>query len=235
MPGRREPTPSGLRRLHRFIVLSFLMLLALPLAMPIAPAGASHGFGQDAGWDKAQAQPRTSVRVWAQPSLGIDLGAVIRPWNRLAGWNLFRVVGVAKRADVLFRPSNSTWVRCGPSYTEAYQRCVIWSATSSKKILRHELGHALGFADHVQAAVYARGGHVNPKVCDDPADSSYSRYSGVMSYCSWNSVHQAWFGRGDERMLTRAGYGNSKWSKGLPAVEARRRMRAPSFTVRPPC
>lgn len=202
---RHRPLRGSRRRVVGRFVLVPLLSLGFLLSLPAGPAWADHPFGQGAGWEKARTEPRSSILVWADPGLHIDLPAVIEPWNRLAGWELFDVVRSPTRADVLFRPSAETWVQCDPSYGEAYTRCVVWSATSSTTTHRHEIGHALGFADHVEAGVYGEGGHVNPAVCDDAAHPAYSGYVGVVSYCDWTSGH-AWFGPEDRRMLAMAGY-----------------------------
>lgn len=181
------------------------MLLTGQLVMAASPASAHHRFDQGAGWDKARTEPRQPVLVWAPAGLRIDLVKVIRPWNRLAGWKLFRITPERSRADVRFRRSDRTWVRCSPSYTEAFRRCVVFTATSSAHVLRHEIGHTLGLADHVRASAYPEGKQVNARVCDDPDHPAYRAYRGVMSYCDWDRETH-WFGRADERMLRRAGY-----------------------------
>lgn len=174
------------------------------ILQPATPVLADHRFGPQAGWEKARSEEGRSVLVWAYPPLGVSLGAVIGPWNRLSGWKLFRVVRSADRADVLILPGRRTVAVCAPSYADPYAICVLWAATSSSKTLQHELGHALGLADHIPAAVQGRGDHVRPAVCDEPVHPRHSPYVGVMSYCAWEGT--AWFGAGDATMLLRAGY-----------------------------
>lgn len=96
-------------------------------------------------------------------------------------------------------------MQCLPSYEEAYDRCIIWSASSFTPTLRHELGHALGLADHIQV-VYAGGPYVNPRLCDAPSLPEFSPYEGVMSYCAWDAGYRGWFGASDREMLADVGY-----------------------------
>lgn len=168
------------------------------------PAAASHLFGPDSGWEKARGGDE-AIRVWAQPRLKVRIRQVIGPWNRLAGRKLFKAVAAWRRADVLFRPAETTWVQCLPSYQVAYERCIIWSDTSFTPTLRHELGHALGLADHIQV-VYAEGPYVNPRICDQPSAPEFSPYEGVMSYCSWDDGYRGWYGAADRKMLAEGGY-----------------------------
>lgn len=183
-------------------MLKFLLGVVLALSL-VSPARADHGFGIGAGWPKAKAG--RSIRVWSPRRLGVDLGAVVRPWNTMAGWKLLRPARRRGHADVLILPGSSTWVQCSPSYTDAYEGCVVWTASSHTETLQHELGHTLGLADHIVLSM-DDGRHVNPRVCDEELDERFSPYRGVMSYCSWNSGYAGWFGEADHRMLAEAGY-----------------------------
>lgn len=183
--------------------------LVLALAVAIGPLAASasahHRFGPRAGWRKA-AEGRRSITVWAVPRLRVPVGKVIAPWNRLAGWKLLRRAALRRRADVLVRPSGTvSWTSCSPSYTRAFRRCTVWAASTPVPTLRHELGHTLGFADHVDRARWALGIHENPRLCDAPRHRAFSRYRGAMSYCDWSRT-AVWFRAADRRMLARAGY-----------------------------
>ncbi|MGH2691763.1 MAG: hypothetical protein ACRDHM_04600 [Actinomycetota bacterium] len=187
------------------IVVVVSILLAM---IPISPASASHRFGDAAGWVKATGPARHPIRVWSQAALGVDVGASIEPWNWLAGWRLFRRVGSRRAADVAFIPSTTpdTWTQCSPTYLEPFHLCIVWVADPSVEMSRHELGHTLGFADHIQAERYAEGRHISAKVCDASEHPEYSAYHGVMSYCDWTDDFRGWFGPKDTRMLKRAGY-----------------------------
>ena len=201
-----EGEGSSIRRERGSLAARILRVSALGLGVALLPSAASgsHLFGPEAGWDKARGGPE-AVRVWADPSLKVRIRHVIGPWNRLAGRRLFRAVPAAGRADVVFRPARTTWVQCLPSYEESYDRCIIWSATSFTSTLRHELGHTLGLADHIQV-IFAEAPYINPRLCDAPSLPEFSLYEGVMSYCAWDDGFRGWFGATDLKMLVDAGY-----------------------------
>ena len=189
--------------------LVVLVAVALLLvAAPVSPAAASHRFGDAAGWLKATGQSSSSIRIWSQKGLGVDVGASIEPWNWLAGWRLFRRVGSRERADVVFLPSptSESWTECPPSYVDPFHLCIVWISDPSVEMSRHELGHTLGFADHIPQGEYALGRHMNARVCDASQHPEFSGYHGVMSYCDWMEGYRGWFGAKDQRMLARAGY-----------------------------
>lgn len=180
----------------------------LVTAMPLSGASASHRFGRASGWQEATGHARSPILVWSRRSTGVDLRGAVAPWNWLAGWELFRKARSRRAADVVFRPSptGQTWTECPPAYVEPFHLCIVWIADTSVEMSRHELGHTLGFADHIPAAAYAEDRHFAAMVCDSSDHARFSRYRGVMSYCAWESGFRGWFGPKDRAMLKRAGY-----------------------------
>jgi hypothetical protein len=120
--------------------------------------------------------------------------AAFDSWNRLFvkyhGFPIFVEGGTAATADVVIDAHTfaGTWVdgECNPKYRSLGQsHTTLYLGTKdtwrNAKMLAHELGHALGLADHGADAQHAAG-HVGYKSC--------SNYYGVMSYCSGA---QTWF------------------------------------------
>ncbi|MBI4064591.1 MAG: hypothetical protein HY401_09885 [Elusimicrobia bacterium] len=169
-----------------------------------------------AGFLKAKTAPRQSVTIWIDPGVGTDLTAAINAWNALAGWELFRQTRDQGAADVkVYATGNISLAKHGtayiwPSLTEPYYSCRIYlyGAYEETMTLQHELGHCLGFADHV-TPWYLES---NPKkagvvkVCDQANHPQYSPYKGIMSYCTQNLAPQEIFGADDLLMLLEAGY-----------------------------
>ena len=164
------------------------------LALSAAPASAHHTFSAEAGFDRT-----STIRVARTP--GIDVAAVIAPWNRIAGRALFAVVD--SNAQITFKRGPVTFVQPSPSYTNRYTSCTVNYSETTPFTLSHELGHCLGFSDHIDAASH-NAHYVNAAICDVVGNAFYSSYKGVMSYCSWTSG--AAFGREDRAMLEKAGY-----------------------------
>lgn len=129
----------------------------------------------------------------------------------MAGWQLFKQVQSETGADVVFKPDSSTWVEAKPTYRQPYTLCIIHSSGNSTHMYRHEIGHCLGFSDHIWKSLLSDPRYNNPdlygqiKICDDPRHPQYSPYSGVMSYCDWN-YEWRWFGINDRNMMAAAGY-----------------------------
>jgi hypothetical protein len=123
-----------------------------------------------------------------------DVVASFAPWNNLFqeyhGFAIFApYYGDWQDADILVtaQGSASTWVNtvCSSGYVQrGNNKAVVFlganDAWRNKRMLSHELGHALGFADH--GAGDASTGHIGFKPCGN--------YIGVMSYCT---SPQAWF------------------------------------------
>lgn len=170
----------------RFAALGGLFWIGMAICS--GQAEAHHLFNTSSGFAKARHQ-KESIRVCA-PAV-IDGPAVIAPWNRLAGWQLFALS--CEHPDVTYVGDRVTWVET--TYRQSFTHCRIHYASPMTKVHQHEIGHCLGFADHV-----APGGDdsrwVNAQQC--------AGYRGVMSYCDWNG--QAWFGDDDRAMLILAGY-----------------------------
>lgn len=210
--------------MRSFLVIGIVSLLLLLGGVKLVVRGA-HIFGSGSGFEKAKHEPRTSINVWKDPTLYANVPNIILPWNNLTGWSLFKIVTDQTLADVKFVKSSSTWVKAEPNYTDPYTSCIIYSATTDTYTLRHEIGHCLGFADHVWKVYYGDPRWINPKVCDDPSHPAYSPYKGVMSYCDW-SYPVRWFGADDSKMIIDAGYKSR--TRAIPSPTS-----SPSPTVSP--
>ena len=190
---RRRPPASRLARLP--IALAAAVLALAVLSGPAAARSADAYLM--CGW---QVEPRPQS-VSVDPDLAAaglsqaDVRAAFEGWNRLFerhhGFPIFVVhYGDWWEADVLLTAHgwDRTWVQgaCDPAYVRrgSNQSIVFVGARDAwrnRELLAHELGHALGLADHATAA-QVTAGHVGVKPCDD--------YVGVMSYCAGP---QTWF------------------------------------------
>lgn len=164
------------------------------LAATAGTASADHSFSAEAGFERS-----STIRV--SRTSGIDVNAVVAPWNRIAGRTLFAVVD--SDPQITFRPAAVSFAQPSPAYASRYTSCTVNYAETTSFTLSHELGHCLGFADHVDVASH-NAYYVNPAICDAVGNTIFSSYKGVMSYCSWQSG--AAFGREDRAMLVNAGY-----------------------------
>jgi hypothetical protein len=173
------------------VALTVGLLFAAPLA-----SEASTGDHLMCGFRVA---PRTQT-VSIDPDLaptGVtydDVVAAMTPWNdlflRYHGFAIFApFTGDWQDADILVTASGSerTWVntKCNPGYLQrGNNQSIVFlgsqDAWRNKTMLSHELGHALGLADH--GAGDASTGHIGFKPCGN--------YIGVMSYCT---SPQSWF------------------------------------------
>lgn len=134
------------------------------------------------------AAPTLPRRVRATPELHAATEAAIAKWNairpgtfELAPWHAPAAVDVV--------PSMTrTWV----SFVEPWPRAVVLCGPDLADWLPHEMGHALGLADHVPPEM-VEPGHVNPVIADDS-----NPYWGVMRY--WTRLDQ-WFGPDDVAMM----------------------------------
>jgi hypothetical protein len=164
---------------------------------------------------KLSAPDPRAITVWKPSRWGIRLGAAIERWNEQAGRTLFERVHDEAAADVdLQDGAGIGWATACVNadgvfdVDDAYAHCTIYapvhgSSTSNTWSLIHEMGHTLGFADHVHEAEYQSflDAGLDPRVCDDPASPAYSPYDGIMSYCQNAPAF-----RGDAKALIRAGY-----------------------------
>lgn len=124
-----------------------------------------------------------------------DVLAAFDAWNalfeRYYGFPIFAPhYGNWWEADVLIAANvyQRTWVhgRCYPGYVQrGNNHSIVFlgaqDAWRNREMLAHELGHALGLADHGPEASRTDG-HIGYKGCDT--------YIGVMSYCT---SPQSWF------------------------------------------
>jgi hypothetical protein len=181
--------------------------LSMGLMLRPEPAQAHHSFGNLSGFAKAR-EGRESITLCAPPA--IEGESVIAPWNELAGWGLFRLS--CEKPDIIFVSDRATWVQA--TYLQPFTNCRIHYASVSTRVHQHEIGHCLGFADHVPPGQLHRLGSVNAGEC--------AGYRGVMSYCDWGGRH--WFGDDDREMLVRAGYaapvGTEERAPGSPSAPA---------------
>lgn len=192
-------------------ILKVAALALLVSVFAASPVDAHHRYDRNAGFTKARTGHR-SITVGRSPGPWRDT-AVTRPWNQLAGWRLFTING-ADKPNVVFRPDmpvdheRDAWVQ--PIYRRngSYRRCIIhYKPVTVARFMdlwafRHELGHCLGFADHVMGDEILQPDSVQ---CTRPDRPRYSAYRGVMSYCVWWR-RDLWFGGEDRRMMRRAGY-----------------------------
>jgi len=139
--------------------------------------------------------------VYVDPSIAAagvsraDMLGAFWSWNRLFlkyhGFPIFAEhTGPKSTADIVIDATtyDTTWVDgvCRPGYVSAgWSHTTIYLGAKDSwrngGMLAHELGHALGLADHGGDAQHAPG-HIGYQPC--------SNYLGVMSYCaSW----QTWF------------------------------------------
>jgi hypothetical protein len=166
----------------------------------------------DAKLSAASPQP---ITVWKPPRWKIRLAAAIAAWNAQAGRTLFERVRSSDTADVdLVDGAGIGWAVACVDATgtfdmyDAYAHCAIYlpvhgASTANLWSLVHEMGHTLGFVDHVHVTEYARYVRwaLDPRVCDDPTNVAYSPYEGIMSDCQAAPAF-----RGDAAALVRAGY-----------------------------
>lgn len=131
--------------------------------------------------------PTLPLTVRIEP--GVDatmVRAAMAEWNRFYGGVFVETAGAA---TVTVRPSVQTWVDmpCDKNTSVVYAGTDV----DLSYWMTHELGHTLGFADHIPAEQDPTG-YINPGRC--PPDG----YEGIMSYCIPRST---WFGLDDYRMM----------------------------------
>lgn len=130
--------------------------------------------GYRSGFAKAR-EGRTSITVGSLPaSWHVDSAEWLRPvidhWNFAAGWELFVLDLGARSTDVTFQaiagetcPNYGACTGWEQFDTGWYKHCyvMVWPWKATLRIVRHELGHCLGFRD---------------------VESSLDPYHGIMSY-----------------------------------------------------
>jgi hypothetical protein len=197
------------------------MLAALLVVVLASGAGATVLYSRRAGFAKAKLSADTpaSIAIWKPARWKVSLNTAIRGWNGQARRRLF--VRVWKRADadvVLADGSDVGWAAACYDSAGAfdmyrrYARCTVYlpyhgDTPATTWALVHEVGHTLGFVDHVHAYEYRRyvKANLDPRVCDDPSHRAYSPYNGIMSDCQTTSRFA-----GDAVALVRAGYAEAR-------------------------
>lgn len=152
--------------------------------------------------------PAAKMVITVETEPGIDVAAVVKPWNDMAGKVLLKPVPAGIRADILWSPSaDVTWVDWNHNKNGSMTDCRIHYRSNTVWIMQHEMGHCLGFGDHTRLPdSYGRTGL---RQCNKPDEPNYSAYRGVMAYCGWSSSAYRdwrWFGPADIDMMERAGY-----------------------------
>jgi hypothetical protein len=194
------------------------LVVALVLLVAIAPSAlATDLYSRRAGFAKAKlsAETPTAVAIWKPARWKVSLNAAIRGWNRQARRQLFVRAWKKGDADVVLADGTDVgWAAACYDSTGAfdmyrrYARCTVFlpyhgDTPGTTWTLVHEMGHTLGFVDHVHASEYRRYVRLNldPRVCDDPSHRAYSPYDGIMADCQ-SAPRFA----GDAAALVRAGY-----------------------------
>ena len=194
----------------------------------IAPISTAVMSSSTSGFYNARAaRPRTAITVGNIPTLipsvaGYTNAQVIFPWNYTAGWPMFKLTNsnyigqILWKADLAASAPRSAWVQRidGPGAGNWYSSCVIHykPGTLTFIIAKHEIGHCLGFNDHIQILLTTGctsdgrqcAGPTQPQ-CNAPTRPYYSNYTGEFSYCTFYnaSLH---FGAHDRASLYVAGY-----------------------------
>ncbi len=191
------PLPKRRHALYLLFVWAVALLLSLQLGEYVQVAGATTADHLMCGWT-VQQRPQT---VSVDPDLSAagltydDVLAAMGLWNNLFieyyGFPIFvPYSGDGQEADVLMTAhgGNRSWVQgvCDPSFQQrGSNHTTIFlgseDAWRNRQVLPHELGHALGFADHGSPSELDRG-HIGFRPCGN--------YIGVMSYCA---SPQSWF------------------------------------------
>ena len=149
------------------VVIVAMAAFVVVLGMPAARANV---YSKRAGFADAKlaAPDPRPITLWKPSSWGIRLSAAIERWNAQAGRTLFERVRDEAAADIdLQDGADIGWATACVNadgvfdVDDAYAHCTIYapvhgSSTSNTGSLIHEMGHTLGFADHVHADEYRR-------------------------------------------------------------------------------
>lgn len=131
--------------------------------------------------DAAPALPRT---VWAPGWLAGEVARAMDLWNRLRPGTFAWAEG---HADVLVAETTGrTWV----DFASAWPNVTVHCGPDLGFWMPHELGHALGLADHILPGMDATG-YVRPV-------EASAAYRGVMSY---QATRDDWFGPDDVALM----------------------------------
>ncbi len=184
------------------------VVLAIVAGVAIGARAAAR-YSRDAGLPRGR-----TLSIWMPSAWDLPLGSVLGGWNEAAGHRLFERSDSKAAADVGLAPSDAgSYTVClgaDGSYDlrQPYASCTVYLAYHGRSratviTAQHELGHTLGFVDHVESWRYADFAGLSPRVCDDPENPAYSPYRGVMSFCT---EFETGISRADARSLERAGY-----------------------------
>jgi hypothetical protein len=204
-------------RAREGLACAVLVAVIALFAPQTARAATKQSYSPASGFRKAR--HHKSITVWKPEAWGLRLNAALRAWNRQAGWSLFERARNSDRADVELLPLAQTdlsWDSTACSDRDgafdlkaAYDRCTVYlgrhgPSKEAVLTLEHELGHTLGFVDHVNASLYQsfKDSGLHPLVCDDPSHPADSPYDGIMSYCQFHVGVNVW----DSRLLELKGY-----------------------------
>ena len=135
--------------------------------------------------DEAPDLPR---RVWAEDGLREQAAEAIACWNALrpGTFELVPALDGLEAQVAIVRTSTRTFV----DFSTAWPLAVVYCGADLGPWLPHELGHALGLADHVLPGMDTSG-YVRPVEASEA-------YRGVMSY---QASREQWFGEDDVRMM----------------------------------
>jgi hypothetical protein len=155
-----------------------LLLLALTAALLLLPsvAGGDHLRHEKSPWE------HVPITVSDHPDLPV--AQVVSDWNTTAGFQLLTLVPEDGQIEVRWSEHAHSYAAPNPWGGAHPVRCVAavshGHAHIADRVLAHEVGHCLGWADHVLASQH----HSGARVCDDPSHPAFSPYAGIMSYCT---------------------------------------------------
>lgn len=178
----------------KYLLPTIIVMIAVMLAlMSIKQAAADHLMYPNSA-------AKRTLSVYVDPSAyGYDIGSRVDAWNWVSGsvsgqpvfawWN-----GQGSPDVVITVSTGRTWVwkACGSCYSVV----VLGTANTfqhNENWLLHELGHAIGFADHIQPGTNPEG-YINP--------GGQNGYVGLMNYV----YDENWFYQHDYEMMWRWWY-----------------------------